>query len=121
HEDRAADPGAPPVLTNGLGDRQNVRFGERAVKRAATMAAGAKADRLHRIGRIRVSFEVVAFELVNIHQQLRWSGFASQWMRDHRFSAVAFPATYTFAKVQSPRSKVQSPMAFQAPTASGFS
>src|SRR5262249_51227674 len=89
-EERAGELGAAPVVADGLSDRQNVRLREGAIEWTAAMSAGAKADQLTGILRVRSPLIIVAFELVNVDPQRCWSGLARGWMRDHRSDAVGF-------------------------------
>ena len=66
------------VLTNGLGNGQNVRFGERAVQRGTAMTAGAKTDQLGGVPQIRPALVVVAIEPRQIHKQFLWGRFTGQ-------------------------------------------
>jgi hypothetical protein len=49
----AVDVLSAPVIADGLSDRQNVGFGERASRRRASIAAGVEADQLVGITEIR--------------------------------------------------------------------
>ena len=56
------------VLANGLGDRENMRFGESAVQRTPAMATGAEADQLLRVAQVEIAFIVLALEPRRIDQ-----------------------------------------------------
>src|SRR5262249_45198462 len=59
-----------PVIADGLGDGQDVRFGEGALRRRAPVAAGAEADQLVRVLHIGPALEILAFEPGHINQHL---------------------------------------------------
>ena len=79
HEERSVDALRPAVVADRLGDRQNVRFRERAVQRAAAVAAGSKADQLLRIAQVRPALVVAPFQLRKIHQQFLGRGKPRKW------------------------------------------
>ena len=70
HEQRAIDALHAPEVADGLGDGENMRFGERAAQRRATMPAGPEADPLLGIVEIGPPFEIFPFEASQIDQQL---------------------------------------------------
>ena len=78
-EERAVDAVSAPVIADGLSDGQDVRLGEGAVERGATMAAGAEVDQLVGVGRVGPALVVIAFEPGQIHQQLRRGRFTCKW------------------------------------------
>src|SRR4029450_10295963 len=59
HVERPLDALAAPVVADGLRDRRDVGLGERAVERRAPVSAGAEADELGRIARVRLSLVVI--------------------------------------------------------------
>ena len=77
HEHRPRRAVGAPVVADRLGDGEDVRLGEGAIKRRAAMPAGAEADELIRVGEVRGALVVVAFERGDINQQLRRGGLAS--------------------------------------------
>jgi hypothetical protein len=66
------------VVADGLGDGENVGFGERPAQRRAAMPAGAKADQLTEIIEIRLALEIFAFEPDRIDQHFLWRRLACQ-------------------------------------------
>ena len=78
HLQRAADVLAPAVIANGLRDGENMRLGERAVRRRAAMSAGAEADQLVRVAEIRPPLVIIAFEPRQIHEHFLGGRFAGQ-------------------------------------------
>src|SRR5208282_1880130 len=83
HEEWSIDTQRPPVVADRLGDRQDVRFRERAIQRAAAVATGAKNDELLRIAEVRPALVVAPLQLRKIHQQLLGCG-ESRKRRDMR-------------------------------------
>ena len=67
-----------PVVADGLGDGENVGFGERPAERRAAMPAGAKADQLTGIIEIRLALEIFAFEPGRIDQHILGRRLAGQ-------------------------------------------
>jgi hypothetical protein len=65
-----------PIIADRLGNRQNVRFGERTIERGAAVTAGAEANHLGGVVHARTPLEIVAFETGRINQQLLWSRFS---------------------------------------------
>ena len=59
-----------PIIANGLGDREDVRLGERAVEGRSPVPAGAEADSLRGMIKIRPAFEILLFEAGQIDQHL---------------------------------------------------
>src|SRR5208282_2180187 len=72
-----------PVVADGLGDGENVGFGERPAERRAAMPAGAKADQLTGIIEVRLALEIFAFELGRIDQHFLWRRLACQGRDGH--------------------------------------
>src|SRR4029450_1174171 len=60
HVERPLDAVAAPVVADGLRDRRDVGLGEGAVERRAPVSAGAEADELGRIARVRLPLVVLA-------------------------------------------------------------
>jgi hypothetical protein len=92
HVERAVDALAPAVVADGLGDGQDVGFGERAAQRRAPMPAGAEAHELVGIANVRLAFVILPLEPGEVDQHLLWSRPASQgrygpgflYLVDHR-------------------------------------
>ena len=79
HIERAIGALGAPVVADGLGDGENVGFGERPAQRRAAMPAGAKADQLAGIVEIRLALVIFAFEPGRIDQHLLGGRLAGQW------------------------------------------
>ena len=62
HQERAVDSVGPPIVTDGLCDRQDVRFSEGPVERCAPMPARAEAYELAWIIQVRAPGVVLVFE-----------------------------------------------------------
>ena len=86
HEERAVGPLMLAVFANGLGDSQDVRFGERAVQRRAAMPAGSEDDHLVGIAYVRALLVIVALQESQIHQHVLGRRFA----RERRYSFLNF-------------------------------
>ena len=69
HVERAVDALAAPVFADRLGDREDVRFVERAAQRRAAVSAGAEAHDLLGILDVGHALEVFALEPGGIDQQ----------------------------------------------------
>ena len=67
HVERAVNALLSPVIADGLGDRQDVRLGERAAQRGAPVPGRAEADHLVAVANVRLAFVVVAFKPRQIH------------------------------------------------------
>ena len=78
HIERAVGALDAPVVADGLGDGENMGFGERPVKRRAAMPAGAKGDPLFGVVEIRPALEIFAFEPGQIDQHLLGRRLAGQ-------------------------------------------
>ena len=59
HEKRAADPLAGPVVTDRLGDGQDMGLGEGALLGSTAMAAGAEMDQLLRVALVRPALVIL--------------------------------------------------------------
>ena len=86
HKERANDVSAAAVVTNSLGDRQNMVFSKRALQGATPMATSAEAYQLSLVAYVRVAFVVGIFQGRNINQHLRRSGFSRQRVEGHIIS-----------------------------------
>lgn len=71
HKKRAADPQAGPVVTNRLGNGQDMGLIKGALFGRTAMAAGAEMDQLLRVARVRPALVILAHEPVDVDQQLR--------------------------------------------------
>jgi len=78
HVERAGGALGAPVVADGLGDGENVGFGERSAKWRAAMPAGAKADQLSGIVEIGLALVIFAFEPGWIDQHFLWRRLAGQ-------------------------------------------
>jgi hypothetical protein len=81
--ERAGNSFAFAILTDGLRGRENVRLGERPIKRRAAMPARAEADKLVHVRYVRPLLIIIAFEFRDIDQQICGSGFAGQRIQSH--------------------------------------
>ena len=88
HVERSINPLRFPVIANRLRDRQDVRLGERAIERRATMPAGAEAYELIPIGKVRAAIVIRALELAWIDQQFFWSALARERRNRRRLPHV---------------------------------
>ena len=70
HVERAVGALAAPVVADGLGDGQDVGFGERAAQRRAAVPAGAEADQLGGVSHIGPARVILPFEPGQIHQHV---------------------------------------------------
>jgi hypothetical protein len=89
HIERAIGALGAPIVAYGLGDSQDVGFGERPAQWRATMPAGTEADELLRIVEIGPALVVFAFEPGRINQHLFGGRFAGQWRNGHRRSFLS--------------------------------
>jgi len=78
HVERTIGPADFSVVADGLGDCEDVGFGERTAKWRAAMSAGAEADQLARVIGIRPVLVVFAFEPDQVDQHLLRRQLASQ-------------------------------------------
>src|SRR5262249_1608118 len=72
-----------PVVTDRLGDRENMSLGERSAQWRAAMPAGAKTDPLLGIVNIGPALKIFAFETGQIDQHLFRRGLAGEWRNGH--------------------------------------
>ena len=74
HQERAVNSIGPPVVADGLGDRQDVRFSEGPIERCAPMPARTEAHELAWIIQVGTPRVVLVFELRDIYQHIprRW-------------------------------------------------
>ena len=78
HVERAIRAVSAPVVANGLRDGQNVRFGEGAAKRRASVSAGSEADHLVGIAQIRPALKILALKPGEVDQHLFRRGLARE-------------------------------------------
>src|SRR6187401_3098156 len=78
HVERAVSAVGTPVVADGLSNRHDVRFGERAAERRAPVPAGPEADHLVDVVEIWLALEVLALQTRHIDQHLRWGLTAGQ-------------------------------------------
>jgi len=78
HEKRAIDALGMAVLTDGLRDGENMRFGEGAVQRTAPVTAGAETDHLIRVAGVGATIKVVTLELCDIDEHVLRGGLARE-------------------------------------------
>ena len=69
-EERTSDVLADSVLADGLSDRQDVRLVERAAERRALVTAGAEADALGAIGKVRLTRVVLLLKPIDIDEKV---------------------------------------------------
>src|SRR5262249_32835052 len=73
HVEWAVDTLTVPIVTNGLRNSENVRFGEGAVQRRAPMPAGTEAHHLVEVCQVGAALIILSFKPGQIDQQLAWS------------------------------------------------
>ena len=76
--ERAGGALVPAIVTDRLGDGEDMRLGEGAVERSTPVAAGAEAHQLPRLPRVRVPVVVLPLQADRIHQQFAGGGPARQ-------------------------------------------
>src|SRR5262249_44888826 len=77
HVERAIGSLGLPVVTDRLGDRENVSLGERSAQRRAAMPAGAKPDPLLGVLEIGPALKVFASGAGQVDQHLLGAGLAA--------------------------------------------
>src|SRR5439155_15740474 len=87
-------------LRNG----QNVGFGEGAIERRAAVAAGAEADELLLLIKVRLALVISPLQGLEIDELFLGRGFAGKWMICHKRSEisgqlVAQPFRYEFRQL----------------------
>src|SRR4051812_19108024 len=80
HVERPIGALAAPIITNGLGNGQNMALVERAVQGSAAVAAGAKAHQLVDIARVGLTLEIIALKPGRIDEHV----FGSRLSRESR-------------------------------------
>src|ERR1035437_9408317 len=83
---RAADGVLGSIKANRLGDRENVGFVERAIKRRAAMTGRAKRHPLRRDGRVWLRTKIRSDEPRHIDQHSNWRRFSGEGTRLHDVS-----------------------------------
>ena len=83
-KERPGDTSPGAVLTNCLGDGEDVCFSECALERRSAVTARPEADPLGRIFGIGLPLVVVTLQPRHVDQQLWWSGLAGEWMHGLR-------------------------------------
>ena len=75
---------ARPIFANGLRNRENMRFGKRAVLGSAAMPAGAEGDKLLRIAEIRRALVIIADEAIDVDEQFAGHRLTGERRVGHR-------------------------------------
>ena len=88
HQERSADSVRPPVVADGLGDRQDVRFIEGPVERRSSMSARAEAYQLAWIIEVGTPRVVLVFELRDIYQHIPRCWLSCFGMHSHQYLAL---------------------------------
>ena len=89
------------VLADGLGDRQDMGFGECGVERRATMAAGPEADKLAGAGHVRLAFIILPFKVGDIDEQFLGCRFPGKGADRHScFSGLVLPRRAPDGKIR---------------------
>ena len=89
HEERAVDASVAAVIADRLGDRQDVRLGERVVARRAPVPAGAEGHALARVARVGAVLVVGLLQRRDVDQFARRSQLTCQRMDRHEVSPYA--------------------------------
>jgi len=93
HVERTVGALTPPIVADGLGDRQNVCLGEGTAQRRAAMSTCTKAYGLVRVCRVGPALVILALQLRQIDEHFLGSRLASEWRYCH--------VSYSFDDVRS--------------------
>src|SRR5271165_870570 len=69
---------AVPIVADGLGNRDDMGLGERAMQRGTTVAAGAEDNHLVGVAYIGLVLVILLLQLGHVNQQILGGGFARQ-------------------------------------------